>query len=127
MTNSKNRPKSDLSIARLHRWCRRAAFTGSLLITVTAAASSGPGDQGVINKFALNAYCSEAQSEATSLSDGRLSYKGVVEMASNRALIEHPNVYRDRSAWKTRIVAMLDQYGDEPTNQLCTENPGPRS
>jgi hypothetical protein len=43
-------------------------------------------------------------------------------MASNRALIEHPNVYRDSDAWKEKIVALLDQDGDEPS-QLCNRKP----
>jgi hypothetical protein len=59
--------------------------------------------------------------------DGSVSYKRVAEIASNRALMDHPNIFRDSSAWKAKIVALLDQYGDEPIGQLCNENPGPQS
>jgi hypothetical protein len=60
------------------------------------------------------------------LADGQLSYKIVAERASDRALMDHPGVYKNSTAWKTRIVAVLDQYGDEPTTQLCREDPGPQ-
>ena len=60
----------------------------------------------------------EAQLESSEMENGRVSYKQVVERASNRALIEHPNVYRDSYPWKVKIVALLDQDGDEP-GQLC--------
>jgi hypothetical protein len=54
----------------------------------------------------------------SSVENGSVSYKHVVELASNRALIEHPNVYRDSYAWKAKIAALLDQDDDEPS-QLC--------
>ena len=127
MRNNKNQRKSYFPLAQLRRCCWKAAFAGSLLITTTAAASSAPASQALVNKFALDAYCSEAQSKSTSLADGNLSYKGVAELASNRALLEHPSIYRDSAGWKFRIVAILDQYGDEPTSQLCNEKPGPQS
>jgi hypothetical protein len=44
-----------------------------------------------------------------------------------RKRMRYPNVYRDSFAWKAKIVALLDQYGDEPTSQLCNENPGTHS
>jgi hypothetical protein len=73
-----------------------AAFAASLLIALPAsAASNAPGDQALINRFALNAYCSEAQSKSALLADGSISYKEVADFASKRALVEHPNVYRD--------------------------------
>ena len=89
---------------------------------VTAALPAGQ-----IDKFALTAYCAEAQEEQQPLQDGQVSYKSVADLASQRALTEHPDVYKDPNAWKAKIVALLDQYGDEPTSQLCQENPGPHS
>jgi hypothetical protein len=77
-----------------------------------------------VNKLALNAYCTVAQKESSSLADGKVSYKQVADAASTQALAEHPNVYRDSFAWKAKIVALLDQYGDEPIGQLCSEDPG---
>jgi hypothetical protein len=103
-----------------------AAFAGSLLIAIPAAASNAPGGQNSINKIAINAYCSEAQGKSALLADGSISYKGVADLASERAVVEHPNVYRDSSAWKVKIIAMLDQYGDEPMDELCTESPEPQ-
>ena len=82
---------------------------------------------GQIDKFALTAYCAEAQEEQQPLQNGQVSYKSIADLASKRALTEHPDVYQDPNAWKAKIVALLDQYGDEPTNQLCQENPGPHS
>jgi len=56
--------------------------------------------------------------ESSQLDNCIVSYKHVVELVSNRALIEHPNVYRYSYAWKVKIVALLGQDGDDP-NQLC--------
>jgi hypothetical protein len=91
--------------------------------------SSGGGElpQASVNKLALNAYCSEAHSQATSLAEGSISYKQVADLASKRALAEHPSVYPDPAPWKTKIIALLDQYGDEPMGEFCSENPGPKS
>ncbi|HEX4209860.1 MAG TPA: hypothetical protein VHY56_05670 [Candidatus Binataceae bacterium] len=100
---------------------------GSLWIALPASAANTPDHQALINKFALNAYCTEAQSKSASLAAGSVSYKQVADLASDRALMDHPHVYSDSSAWKAKIVALLDQYGDEPMNELCTENPGPES
>jgi ABC-type phosphate transport system substrate-binding protein len=75
------------------------------------------------NKLALRAYCSEAYSESVSLANGSTSYKRVANRASERAMEEYPNVCPDISAWKTRITAVLDQYGDEGLPELCNENP----
>jgi hypothetical protein len=124
MRNSTNQCTSHFPFAQLRQLGWSAAFAGSLLIAVPTAASNAPGNQALINKFALNAYCSEAQSKSALLTEGTISYKRVAVLASDRALVEHPNVYRDPSAWKAKIVALLDQYGDEPTSELCTENPG---
>jgi hypothetical protein len=100
-----------------------AAFAASLLIALPAsAASNAPGEQALINKFALNAYCSEAQSNSALLADGSISYKQVADLASKLALAEHPNVYRDSAGWKAKIVALLDQYGDDPMIELCTDD-----
>jgi integrase len=38
-----------------------------------------------------------------------------------------PGIYSDSSAWQYTISGLLDQYGDEPTNQLCAEKFGPES
>jgi hypothetical protein len=97
------------------------------MLTLPAAAANVPANQALINKLALNAYCAEAHSKSALLADGSISYKQVADLASNRALVEHPKVYSDSASWKAKIVAMLDQYGDEPMKELCTENPGPES
>src|SRR5580700_11812981 len=109
MKNGPNRRKSSSPLQKLHRWGWSAAFAGSLSIAIPAAASSGaaasnaPGSQISINKIAIDAYCSEAQSKAALLADGSVSYKHVADLASKRALVEHPSVYRDSSAWKVKI------------------------
>jgi hypothetical protein len=110
------------SYALFRQWCWKAVFAGSLLIACPAAAANVP--QASVNKLALKAYCSEAHQKAALLADGGISYKQVADLASDRALTEHPNVYPDPAAWKTKIVALLDQYGDEPMSELCSENPG---
>jgi hypothetical protein len=127
MRNSTNQCKSHFSLGRLSRWGWSVAFAGSMLIAIPAAASNAPGGQTSINKIAIEAYCSEAQSKSALLADGSVSYKRVADLASERALVEHPNVYRDSSAWKVKIVALLDQYGDEPMSELCTESLEPHS
>ncbi|HEY2104972.1 MAG TPA: hypothetical protein VGH29_04270 [Candidatus Binataceae bacterium] len=104
-----------------------SALAVVLLTALPAAASAAPPSPSTINKLALNSYCAEAQSESQSVGDGSVSYKRVAEIASNRALMDHPKIFRDSSAWKAKIVALLDQYGDEPIGQLCNENPGPQS
>lgn len=95
-----------------------------LLIALPAAAAAQAPNGAAVNKLALNAYCTVAQKESSSLADGKVSYKQVADAASTQALAEHPNVYRDSFAWKAKIVALLDQYGDEPIGQLCSEDPG---
>ena len=102
---------------------RSAVLAGVLLVGLPAAVPAEPSGQSGVNKFALNAYCDEARNKSDPLADGIISYKRIVELASRRALAEHPNVYSDSSAWKAKIVALLNQYGDEPLGQLCTENP----
>jgi hypothetical protein len=111
------------SNALFRQWWWKAVFAGSLLVACPAAAANVP--QVSVNKLALKAYCSEAHQKAALLDDGSISYKQVADLASDQALAEHPNVYSDPAAWKTRIVALLDQYGDEPMSELCSENPGP--
>jgi hypothetical protein len=95
---------------------------GVLVVTVAAAAS----DISYVsaNKLALKAYCSEARSESALLANGSTSYKDVITRASARAMVEYPNVCPDISAWKARIGAILDRYGDEALPQLCSEDPG---
>ena len=56
-----------------------------------------------------------------------LHISALPELASNRALADHPGVYSDSSAWEYIISGLLDQYGDEPTSQLCAENLGSES
>ena len=112
----------------ISRWCRNSLLAGALLVALpVAAVSAEPASASTINKLALNSYCVEAQSKSRSLADGKISYKHIADLASDRALVEHPNIYRDSFAWKAKIVALLDQYGDEPIGQLCNENPGPQS
>ena len=119
-----------LSKRHLTRGLWFPALLGSLICalrivpawTVTAGMKSGQ-----IDKFALTAYCAEAHEEQQPLQDGQVSYKSVADLASKRAETEHPDVYKDPNAWKAKIVALLDQYGDEPTSQLCQENPVPHS
>jgi hypothetical protein len=102
---------------------RSSSFAGVLLLVFAGAASAELPNSSTINKLALNAYCAQAKTESKSLDEGIISYKQVAALASNRALTEHPDVYRDSYAWKAKIVALLDQYGDEPTNELCNGKP----
>jgi hypothetical protein len=113
------------SKASFRQWWWQAVFAGSLLIAYPATAANVP--QASVNKLALKAYCSEAQQKAALLANGSISYKQVADLASDRALLEHPNVYSGSAAWQTRIVAFLDQYGDEPMSELCSEDPGANS
>jgi hypothetical protein len=99
------------------RWLS-SSLAAALLFAFAGAASAGLPNSSTINKLARKAYCSEAKVESSELKNGSISYKQVVEQASNRALSEHPNVYRNSDAWKTKIVALLDQDGDDPT-QAC--------
>ena len=115
-------PNSVVSSDSFSRLWSTVALASALLIALPVAVSAAPPDPSTVNKLALNAYCSEAQSKSHSLEDGSVSYKRVAELASDRALVEHPNIYRDSFAWKAKIVALLDQYGDEPIGQLCNEN-----
>jgi hypothetical protein len=99
-----------------------AAFTSA---GWTATASAAPNQSAAqINRFALSAYCVETQEKSSLSADGQVPYKRITELASERALLDHPGIFKNSVSWKTRIVAMLDQYGDEPT-QLCKEDPGP--
>ena len=115
----------------LVKWfCRSgwyASVVGSLMVTAIAVAATPPTHQAVVKQLALSAYCSEAQSKSTSMANGSTSYKRIAELASNRALADHPGIYSDSSAWQYTISGLLDQYGDEPTNQLCAEKFGPES
>jgi len=119
--------KSAFILWRAMRLCLRTVLAAFICAGWTAAASAAPNHSAAqINKFALTAYCVEAQQKLRLLGDGQLSYKDVAELASDRALMDHPGVYKNSAAWKTRIVAVLDQYGDEPTTQLCREDLGPQ-
>jgi hypothetical protein len=94
------------------------ATSAELLFAFAGATSAELANSSTINKLALKAYCSEARIESSELENGSISYKHVVELASNRALFEHPNVYHNSYAWKAKILALLDQDGDDPS-QLC--------
>ena len=118
MMNNDTQLKRYFSLGAL----RNATFAGLLMIAVPASASNQPAAAGAIDKIALTAYCSEAQSKSTLLADGLISYEQVVDRASERALSEHPGVFRDSSGWKAHIDILLDQYGDEPRSELCGEN-----
>jgi hypothetical protein len=125
MRNKQSWHKSHFSLAQFGQWLWRAIFAGTLLIAVPAAASNEHDRLASINKIAVNAYCAEAQSKSSSLANGSISYKHVLDLASERAFSEHPNVYRSPFVWKTRLSVLLDQYGDDPANQLCSDNPDP--
>jgi len=119
------------SYCLVERCCRTRWFAnvvGSLMITARAmAATPPPANQAVVKQLALSAYCSEAHSKSISMANGSTSYKRIAELASNRALADHPGIYSDSSAWEYIISGLLDQYGDEPTSQLCAEKLGPES
>jgi hypothetical protein len=90
-------------------------------------AATPPANQAMIKQFALGAYCAEAQSNSTAMANGTISYKRVADLASDLALADHPGIYSDSSAWKYTISELLDEYGDEPTSQLCSEKCDPES
>ena len=94
---------------------------GVLVVAVQAAASNI--SYVSANKLALKAYCSEARNESALLANGSTSYKDVIKQASARAMVEYPDVCPDISAWKARIGAILDRYGDEDLPVLCSEDP----
>ena len=92
-----------------HRACTRGAVLAVLLLVgLPTAVPAEPASQSTVNKFALNAYCDEARNKSEPLAEGTMSYKRIAELASHRALAEHPNVYSDSFAWKARIVALLN-------------------
>jgi hypothetical protein len=118
------------SYCLVKRFCRSgwyASVVGSLMIPAIAIGATPSANQAVVKQLALNAYCYEAQSKSTSMANGSISYKRIAELASNRAIADHPGIYSDSSAWEYAISELLDQYGDEPTNQLCAEKLGPES
>jgi hypothetical protein len=117
--------KGHFSLTQFGQWICRAVLAESLLIAVPAAASNEHGRLASINRIAVDAYCAEAQSKSSSLANGSISYKHVVNLASERAFSEHPNVYRSPFVWKAKLSILLDQYGDDPTDQLCSNNPDP--
>jgi hypothetical protein len=115
---------SPLRRRKLSRWVAGlASLTGMIWIGAGSALPAQPPDAQV-NKLALDAYCAEAEKELTPLVQGQISYETIAEKASERAVTDHPDIYKTPTAWKTKIVAVLDQYGDEPTTQLCREEPG---
>src|SRR5216683_6323544 len=108
MWNKQSWRQSHFSLAQFGQWFRRAVFAGALLIAVPAAASNEHGRLASINKIAVNAYCAEAQIKSSSLANGSISYKHVLDLASERAFSEHLNVYRSPFVWKTRLSVLLD-------------------
>jgi hypothetical protein len=114
----KNQRESKVAFDSVRFGWLNPSLAAALLLAFAGAASAELPNSSTINKLALKAYCSEAKIESSELENGSISYKHVVELASNRALIEHPNVYRDSYAWKAKIVTLLDQDGDEPSH-LC--------
>ena len=125
MWNKQSWGQSHFSLAQRGQLFWRAVFAGSLLVAVPATASNEHDRLASINKIAVNAYCAEVQSKSSSLANGSISYKHVLDLASERAFSEHPNVYRSPFAWKARLTVLLDQYGDDPASQLCSDNPDP--
>ena len=115
---SKNQYKSKVAFGSIRFGWLSSLLAAALLFAFSGAASAELPNTSTIEQLARKAYCSEAQLESSELENGSISYKQVVEQASNRALIEHPDVYRDSYAWKIKIVALLDQDGDDPS-QLC--------
>ncbi len=98
----------------------------ALSVTTSAAparASDSGSEKRGIEDMALSAYCHEADMHETPLKRGEMSYKTVAMLASNRAMIEHPDVYKDPKHWLTKVIDVLDKYGDEPTSELCDEHP----
>jgi hypothetical protein len=118
MKTPKNQRESKVACGNVQFGWLSSLLAAALLFVFAGAASAELPNSATINKLARKAYCSEAKIESSELKNGRVSYKQVVERASNRALSEHPNVYRDSDAWKAKIVALLDQDGDQPS-QFC--------
>ena len=118
MKTPKNQRESKVAFDSVRFGRLSSSLAATLIFAFAGAALAELPNSSTINKLALKAYCSEAKIESSELDNGSVSYKHVVELASNRALIEHPNVYRDPYAWKAKIAAPLDQDGDEPS-QLC--------
>jgi hypothetical protein len=115
---SKSQGESKVAFGSVRFGWLSSPLAAALLVAFAGVASAELPNSSTINQLAQKAYCSEAKLESSELKNGSVSYKQVVELASNRALIEHPNVYHDSYAWKAKIVALLDQDGDEPS-QLC--------
>ncbi len=122
MKTPQNQRESKVAFGSVRFGWLSSSPAAALLFAFAGAASADLPNSSTINKLARKAYCSEAKVESSELKNGSVSYKQVVERASNRALIEHPNVYRDSSGWKAKIVALLDQDGDEPA-QFCNIKP----
>ena len=118
MKTPKSQQESKVAFSSVRFGWLSSSLAAALLSAFAGAASAALPSSSTIDKLARKAYCSEAKIESSELKNGSVSYKQVVERASNRALSEHPNVYRDSSAWQTKIVALLDQDGDEPA-QFC--------
>ncbi|MBV8360104.1 MAG: hypothetical protein JO189_19520 [Deltaproteobacteria bacterium] len=114
----KNQHESEVAFCSIRLKWLSSSFAAPLLFTFADAALAKLPNSSTINNLAREAYCSEAKLEFSELENGSVSYKQVVEHASNQSLIEHPNVYPDLYAWKVKIAALLDQEGDDP-GQLC--------
>ena len=119
MRASKNEQERKNAFDSIRLGCGLSSLFGAaLLFAFAGAAWAELPNRAAINRVAQNTYCSEAKVESSELRNGIVSYKHVVEVASNRALVEHPNVYGDSYSWKAKIVALLDQQGDDP-GVLC--------
>jgi ABC-type phosphate transport system substrate-binding protein len=105
--------------------CLVQLILGFILALFGVQVSAATSNVGYVsaNRLALKAYCSEAHDESALLANGSTSYENVIRRASARAMLNYPNVCSDISAWKTKISAILDQYGDEPLPELCREDP----
>jgi hypothetical protein len=99
-----------------------ASLTWIILVGAAFSAPASLDEQ--TSKIALDAYCTEAKKELRPLAQGQISYEVIAEMASERAVTDHPDIYKTPKAWKSKIVGVLDQYGDEPVTQLGRENSG---
>ena len=122
MADKKINQSWNLKHRRLSR-CLVSVASLTWLLSAGAAFAAPASLDGQASKFALEAYCNEAKKELRTLAQGQISYEIIAEKASKRAVTDHPDIYKTPTDWKSKIVAVLDQYGDEPVTQLCREDP----
>ena len=83
MKTSKNQRKSKVAFGSVRfRWLS-SSFAAVLLVAFAGAALAELPNSSTINKLARKAYCSETKIESGELENGSVSYKHVVELASN--------------------------------------------